>query len=262
MLTCFAFSICVGRLRRRETGSYRAAMTWASHPTTEMPPAAPAPVGRHRRRRPIIIAIIVAVVLIIAGTAVALNSPRLFSSPTPLPGEGLASPSTTTPVPSPTDGDLVSTTDTADPNGGTISTGPATESLEDQLVASTNTQRVPAKCQPLTVDDRLRTAAQVHAADMASYAYLSHTGHDGTDPAARIQAAGYKIDSTIGWAENVARGYPTVDAVMAAFLSSSDNRANILNCSLKVVGVGVARSVAGELYWTQDFGSAVAPPAA
>ena len=90
---------------------------------------------------------------------------------------------------------------------------------------------------------------------MASYAYLSHTGHDGSDPVGRMQAAGYPIDKTVGWAENVARGYPTVDAVMAAFMSSAGHRANILNCSMKVIGVGVARSVAGELYWTQDFGT-------
>jgi uncharacterized protein YkwD len=40
---------------------------------------------------------------------------------------------------------------------------------------------------------------------------------------------------------------------MTAFMGSADHRANILNCSMKVIGVGVARSVAGELYWTQDF---------
>jgi uncharacterized protein YkwD len=88
---------------------------------------------------------------------------------------------------------------------------------------------------------------------MASYAYLSHTGHDGSDPVSRMKDAGYTITPAIGWAENVARGYPTVDAVMTAFMGSPDHKANILNCSMKVIGVGVARSVAGELYWTQDF---------
>jgi uncharacterized protein YkwD len=232
-------------------------MTWASHPTTEMPPSSAIPTGRHRRRRPVTIGI-VAILLVVAGAVVVvLTSPQLFGLDQSTRPALILPPSPAPPSPSNSDSGLISTTATADP-GGTPSGG--TESLEDQVVTATNAQRATAKCTALIVDDRLRTAAQVHAADMASYAYLSHTGHDGSDPAARIRAAGYKIDTTVGWAENVARGYPTVDTVMAAFMSSADNKANIVNCSLKVVGVGVARSVAGELYWTQDFGSVANQP--
>jgi uncharacterized protein YkwD len=245
-------------LRGGETGPYRARMTWASHPTREMPPSSAIPTGRHRRRRPITIGIIAFVVVVAGLVVVALTSPDLIGlgSTTPRP-QLILPPTPIRPAPSTTDSGLVSTTATGDP-ASTPSGG--TASLEDQVVTATNAQRATAKCAALIVDDRLRTAAQVHAADMASYAYLSHTGHDGSDPAARIIAAGYKIDSRVGWAENVARGYPTVDTVMAAFMSSTDNKANILNCSLKAVGVGVARSVAGELYWTQDFGSVANQP--
>lgn len=244
-------------MRGGETGPYRARMTWASHPTREMPPSSAIPTGRHRRRRPITIGIIAFLVVVAGVVVVALTSPDLIGLGSTARPQLIMPPTPTPPGPSTTDSGLVSTTATGDP-GPTPSGG--TASLEDQVVTATNAQRATAKCAALVVDDRLRTAAQVHAADMASYAYLSHTGHDGSDPAARIVAAGYKIDSTVGWAENVARGYPTVDTVMAAFMSSTDNKANILNCSLKAVGVGVARSVAGELYWTQDFGSVANQP--
>jgi uncharacterized protein YkwD len=224
-------------------------MTWASHPTTEMPPSSIPPAGGPRRGRGIIIGAIVAALLLGGIVVVALKSNDLlgFASsnrPVLLPARSTE--------PTPTEVQL-STTATTDPNNGTGAPSTATQTLEDQVVAATNDERAKVKCAALTMDDRLRTAAQVHSADMASYAYLSHTGHNGSDPVSRMKDAGYTITPAIGWAENVARGYPTVDAVMAAFMGSPDHRANILNCSMKVIGVGVARSVAGELYWTQDF---------
>ena len=224
-------------------------MTWASHPTTEMPPSSIPPVGGPRRGRGIIIGAIVAVLLVGGIVAVALKSPDLLglassNRPVLLPARSAE--------PTPTEVQL-STTATIDPNTGTGAPSTATQTLEDQVVAATNGERAKVKCAALTMDDRLRTAAQVHSADMASYAYLSHTGHDGSDPVSRMKDAGYTITPAIGWAENVARGYPTVDAVMTAFMGSPDHKANLLNCSMKVIGVGVARSVAGELYWTQDF---------
>ena len=201
-----------------------------------------------------IIVVVVGLALVAGAIYGALNSNRLLGWPAAgapalvLPAQTATSAGV---LPTPTDG-LLSTTATADP--GAVATG-GTQSLEDQVVAATNAERAKVKCPALAMDDRLRTAAQVHSADMASYAYLSHTGHDGSDPVGRMKTAGYPIDKTVGWAENVARGYPAVDAVMTAFMSSTGHRANIVNCSMKVIGVGVARSVAGELYWTQDFGT-------
>jgi uncharacterized protein YkwD len=226
-------------------------MTWASHPTTEMPPSSIPPVRRHRRAARITVGAIAAVLLLGGVVAVALNAPDLLGWPPPT--RPLLLPATS-PAPTPSDVQL-STTATSDPQTGTGAPSATTQTLEDQVVAATNAERAKVKCAALTMDDRLRTAAQVHSADMASYAYLSHSGHDGSDPVSRMKDAGYPITPAIGWAENVARGYPSVDAVMAAFMGSPDHRANILNCSMKAIGVGVARSVAGELYWTQDFAS-------
>jgi uncharacterized protein YkwD len=103
------------------------------------------------------------------------------------------------------------------------------------------------------MDARLREAARRHSAEMARFGYLSHSSRDGSGPLQRIRAAGYSTGG--GWAENIARGYPTPSAVMDGWLNSPGHRANILNCSLRALGVGVVRSSGGRVYWTQDFGA-------
>jgi uncharacterized protein YkwD len=126
------------------------------------------------------------------------------------------------------------------------------ESLENEVVALTNTERTKKGCAPLTLDVKLRTAARNHSAEMASARNLTHTGANGSDPGERMKLAGYNPSG--GWAENVAAGYPTPDAVMTGWMDSEGHRANILNCSLKSIGVGAARATNGQLYWTQDLG--------
>lgn len=85
---------------------------------------------------------------------------------------------------------------------------------------------------------------------MASHSNMSHTGSDGSDPGARITRAGYTW-STYG--ENVAYGYSTPEKVMEGWMNSQGHRENILNCSFKEIGIGLAQP--GN-YWTQDFGTA------
>jgi len=126
------------------------------------------------------------------------------------------------------------------------------ESFESQVLRLTNDEREEKGCSRLRLDSRLRTAARRQSTDMARFGYMSHTGQDGSDPGQRMRAAGY--DTSGGWAENVARGYPTPSAVMTGWMNSPGHRANILNCSLHALGVGVVRSSGGRYYWTQDFG--------
>ena len=72
---------------------------------------------------------------------------------------------------------------------------------------------------------------------MATNDYFSHTSQDGTSFATRITNAGYKWS---GAAENIAKGQRTPADVMKAWMNSSGHRANILNCGLKDLGVGLA----------------------
>jgi uncharacterized protein YkwD len=85
---------------------------------------------------------------------------------------------------------------------------------------------------------------------MAAHNHMSHTGSDGSSPWQRAKRAGY--DDAMG--ENVAYGYRSPTAVMNGWMNSAGHRANILNCSARALGVGLAYSRGGDPYWTQLFG--------
>jgi uncharacterized protein YkwD len=122
-------------------------------------------------------------------------------------------------------------------------------SAEAQAVQLTNAQRAQHGCSALRVDSRLRTAARAHSKDMHVRGYFEHNSPDGKTPWDRIKAAGY----TQAGAENIAMGYATAKAVVDGWMNSPGHRANILNCSLKAVGIGVEYGSGGP-WWTQDFG--------
>lgn len=118
-----------------------------------------------------------------------------------------------------------------------------------RVVALVNAERGKAGCAALTVNTKLTAAAQAHSQDMAAHQNMSHTGSDGSSPDQRIQRAGYVATS---YGENIAYGYSTPESVMAAWMSSPGHKRNILDCSFKEIGVGLAQP--GD-YWTQDFGA-------
>jgi uncharacterized protein YkwD len=253
-------------------------MSWASHPTNEMPATSPT-AGRHRRRRSSVIGLSVGGALLVVAVAGLMLSPSLLGWPPPTSSAGLALSGSATPSgvrpdgsPAPAVALLLSSAVPSTPPTptGATATEPTTTkvtqsltptttaaatgiaSIEDEVLRLTNLQRVSHGCAALRADTKLRTAARDHSADMASRQELTHTGADGSDPGTRMKQAGYNTDG--GWAENVAEGYPTPEAVMTGWMSSEGHRDNILNCSLKAIGVGAARASNSQLYWTQDFG--------
>ena len=104
---------------------------------------------------------------------------------------------------------------------------------------------------PLTWDPRLAASAAAHSADQAQTGIMSHTGSDGSDIGTRIQRQGYYPYITGG--ENVAYNYPTLDQVMAGWMSSPGHCRNIMFGSFRDVGMAVAYTTSGVPYWTQDF---------
>jgi len=130
----------------------------------------------------------------------------------------------------------------------TTAAGKATEA-EDAVIQLTNKARAKDGCGPLRFDARLRTAARRHSADMGLNDYFSHTSRNGDTFADRIEVAGYPHPG----AENIARGYQTAAEVMDGWMNSAGHRANILNCGLRTIGVGVYYGPSGP-WWTQDFG--------
>jgi len=77
--------------------------------------------------------------------------------------------------------------------------------------------------------------------------FFSHVNPDGLDPFDRAAHAGLEAH-----AENIAYGQPDPAAVMDAWMNSAGHRANILDCSLTRLGVGVAEGDGGP-WWTQLF---------
>jgi len=126
----------------------------------------------------------------------------------------------------------------------------------EQVVTLTNQERAAHGCGPVTMEPRLRAAAQGHSEDMALNDFFSHTGSDGSSPWDRIHAQGYHY-STAG--ENIAAGYSTPEDVVAGWMASDGHRANILNCDFVHIGVGYyylandTGSINYHHYWTQDF---------
>ncbi|MFF1594775.1 CAP domain-containing protein [Streptomyces sp. NPDC058286] len=119
-----------------------------------------------------------------------------------------------------------------------------------RVLTLVNNERSKAGCSPLTMNAKLTKAAQDHSKDMASHENMSHTGSDGSSPGDRITRAGYTWSS---YGENVAYGYSTPEKVMAGWMSSPGHKRNILDCSFKEIGIGLAGP---NSYWTQDFGTA------
>lgn len=123
-----------------------------------------------------------------------------------------------------------------------------------------NAQRQANGCAtPLVSNQKLWNAAQRFSYHLASNAYLSHTGKDGSTMVSRVEAEGYLWS----WlAENVAAGYSTPTSVMNAWMGSAGHRANILNCNLTEVGVGYYnifpdpnQATNYRFYWVVDFGT-------
>ncbi|NUT05960.1 MAG: hypothetical protein HOV76_21025, partial [Hamadaea sp.] len=128
---------------------------------------------------------------------------------------------------------------------------PAKLSPEKQMLALINAERAKAGCGAVVFNDKLAKAAEGHSADKAAQAYFSHTSLDGRTPRDRARAAGYQYAS----AENIAAGNATAKATMNQFMNSPGHKANILNCSHKAVGIGMAKGGPYRYYWTQLFGS-------
>ncbi|MEU6988086.1 CAP domain-containing protein [Streptomyces sp. NPDC046324] len=128
--------------------------------------------------------------------------------------------------------------------------GGAAAQVIEQVVTLANTEREKVGCSPLRADGRLHESAQAHADDMADRDYYAHTTPEGRDAGDRITAAGYTWSS---WAENIHRGPKTPVEAMEDWMNSDGHRRNILNCSFKDLGVGVALTSNGP-WWVQNFG--------
>jgi uncharacterized protein YkwD len=181
-------------------------------------------------------------------------SPRTStpSSTSPASRPSRSATRTTAPGAAPTDSGQLTTA--AVPPTSSPPAGEPLSTQEKALLELTNAARADGGCAPLRVDTRLQAAARAHAVDMVDRHYFSHLTPDGQDPSERAAAAGFPS----GAGENIAMGYPTASAVMAGWMASSGHRANILNCSYTVIGLGydpgTIRAGFSPGSWVQMFG--------
>lgn len=110
------------------------------------------------------------------------------------------------------------------------------------FVAAINGARASAGLPALASDSVVAATAAAHSARMAAAGDIFHNPDlpDAMPP---------------GWAEageNVGMG-PSCVSVAAALWRSPDHRANILDSTFRVVGVGVAEGRDGTVYVTEDF---------
>ena len=107
---------------------------------------------------------------------------------------------------------------------------------------------------PVRWNDALAEASRLHSEDMARYNYFSHSGHDGSDAAQRVERAGYRYRTT---GENIAGGQMKPEDAMAGWIKSPEHCANLMNPAFSEMGAAFAVDRKSELgvYWTQVFGT-------
>jgi len=161
------------------------------------------------------------------------------SSPAPTTSSAAPTPTETSATPQPSASEA--------PPPSTKAAARVAPSVATQVITLVNDERAKAGCAPLTEESHVTKAAQDFSDQMSAENFFSHTSPDGTTFDQRIKQAGYSKPG----AENIARGQTSAAQVMDSWMNSDGHRANILNCSLKKIGVGV--TTAG-WYWVQDFG--------
>ena len=110
------------------------------------------------------------------------------------------------------------------------------------VVNQVNRERAARGLSALRIDPVLTAAAQIRAKEIVQK--FSHTRPDGTK---------WSTVSDAAYGENIAKGQRTADKVMAAWMSSSGHRANILRANYGSIGVACLQS-GGVYYWVQLFG--------
>lgn len=127
-------------------------------------------------------------------------------------------------------------------------TPPENDGIADDVLGQTNAFRQSKGLAPLAVNADLNTIAQKHSADMAGGRVAF--GHDGFSK--RSSLVKEKISSVYSFAENVAYGVNTAEAVLTLWKNSAGHRKNILG-KYKYIGIGIAKDKKGRMYYTQIF---------
>ena len=105
---------------------------------------------------------------------------------------------------------------------------------------------------PLQASALLRRAAEAHTQDTLRHNYFAHEGYDGSTPAQRVAATGYRYQ-LIG--ENIASGPQSAAEAAAGWLASPGHCENIMDARFSESGVAYAANYSGtpRVYRVQEF---------
>ena len=128
--------------------------------------------------------------------------------------------------------------------------------FELRVFELTNRERANHSLPPLIWYDLASFVARGHCMDMQRNDLMRHTGSDGSNPRQRLERVGITNIGNMG--ANIAGGWTTPEAVVAAWMESPRHRPNILSREFTHLGVGYFERPAGSnarfaTYWTQKF---------
>jgi len=106
-----------------------------------------------------------------------------------------------------------------------------------------NSQRSAQGLSKLNWSDALEQAAMVRAQEIVTT--WSHTRPNGSD--------WWTVNSNIMYGENLAKGYSSADAAVAAWMASPTHKANIMDSGFKTCGIAIYE-IGGTWYWAEEFG--------
>lgn len=128
----------------------------------------------------------------------------------------------------------------------------------DEMIRLINIERSKEGLSPLQYSYELSMAATVRSLEMHYTGVFEHTrqcpNNDVNNENCKKWSTVY-TDLGITYnraAENIARGFITVESTMNGFMNSPSHRKNIMNPNLKYVGIGVAED-GSAYYFSQEF---------
>ena len=123
-------------------------------------------------------------------------------------------------------------------------------SFQEEVVRLVNVERTKRGLSELSFNTQLSNVATLKSQDMINKNYFSHTSPTYGSPFDMMKQFNISY-KTAG--ENIAKGQKTPEEVVNAWMNSQGHRENILSTNFTDIGVGVAKSSDGTLYWTQMF---------
>jgi len=118
---------------------------------------------------------------------------------------------------------------------------------ERKLLVLINNHRTKEGLNQLTVDNSLVNAARLKSIDMQKKGYVSHNSPTYGKPNLMLKELNISFQTV---KESIGAGHTTSEEIISSWLSSSVNRANIMDEQATHIGIGYAEGGVYGYYWT------------